>query len=384
MSFFRITGIFLVGCALGACNKKSANAYLENAESPSVIASSVQNTPDQLKSSSTSVISKPLPMLSVRKPTPDDGIQIIQLSQDSDRSRFVALGNGYEVSFKSTGITLSYQLTETPSNPKAELPSGPSNESISINFINSDPDIEGEGVTPVASKISTLKGTILSTVTAYEGVCFPNVYPGIDLHYIDSGSEFSFVFVVHPGADSSLIRFSVTGGNETFIDKEGSLITKKSHGTFDVSKPITFQSFESGETIVNSDFAVTSDSSGGLSLTETDVVAINVGTYAAAAPLIIDPTISFATLLDTKQATKLAVESGSGDIYIAGQSKNNDTGVFHIARHSGIDGSLISRCAARPICNCNRCLYNWRRSNSVFRHFRICAIFSARTDCWPK
>jgi hypothetical protein len=147
-------------------------------------------------------------------------------------------------------------------------------------------------------------------VPLYGAVVYRALYPGIDMVYGGQGRDLKSEFVVAPGADPSRIRVRYDGAGSVRIEEDGALAIPVNGRELREQAPSIYQEQSGGRVAVEGRFAVDVDGA----------VRFVVGDYDVARPLIIDPVLSYSTLLggsgfDT--ATSLAVDS-AGAAYVAG------------------------------------------------------------------
>jgi hypothetical protein len=157
-------------------------------------------------------------------------------------------------------------------------------------------------------------------VPNYASVTYRDVYPGIDMMLrADTAGHFSYDFLAQPGADLSQIKVAWQGPASTSLDANGNLLLSGTSGPAIVqSAPAAYQVPSSG---VKSAVTVQQvlDTSGNLTF--------NVSGYDPSQPLVIDPSISYATYLGgsgTDTGNAIAV-SPTGAAWITGSTTSATT-----------------------------------------------------------
>jgi len=154
---------------------------------------------------------------------------------------------------------------------------------------NSAPQITG--VKELPGKVNYLIGNNPrewhTGVPLYEEVRSREVYPGIDLVFHGDQQQLEYDFQVAPEADPGRIRFKVSGAEKMEVTGNGDLLLRASKTEFRMHKPVIYQQI--GERRLPVD--------GGFSLQAGRLVTFHVGAYDKSLPLVIDPTIIFATFL---------------------------------------------------------------------------------------
>lgn len=177
---------------------------------------------------------------------------------------------------------------------------------------SSSPQVAGQDELP--GKVNYFIGNDPATwrrnVPTYRKAYFKDVYPGIDVVYYGQQRELEYDFVVAAGANPKLIRFSVEGADQIRLDKTGKLLLGLKHGEVSLHKPVIYQLDENGSRReVKGAYVVTGNE-----------VRFKLQRFDSSKPLVIDPVLSYSTLLGSNQndsALGIAVDS-QGNAYITG------------------------------------------------------------------
>jgi hypothetical protein len=164
-------------------------------------------------------------------------------------------------------------------------------------------------LTGVANFLTGPKDRWLLAQPLYGGVVYRSLYPGIDMIYGADGRNLKSEFVVAPRADPSAIRVRYLGGGKLRIGEDGSLAIPAGAEEFREQAPSVYQERDGRRVAVEGRFVLAGEA-----------VSFAIGEYDASRPLIIDPAISYSTLLGgsgADAANALAVDS-TGAAYIAG------------------------------------------------------------------
>ena len=153
-------------------------------------------------------------------------------------------------------------------------------------------------------------------VPLYGGIVYRSLYPGIDLAYGASGRKLKSEFRVARGADPRQIRVRYHGAEAIHVASGGALLVAVGGRTLREDAPVIFQVRGERKQAVSGSFDVRADGA----------VGFIVGEYDRTLPLIIDPVLTYSTLLggsgqDT--ATAVAVDA-TGAAYIAGFTESRD------------------------------------------------------------
>ena len=165
----------------------------------------------------------------------------------------------------------------------------------------------------------------------YERVDYHGVLPSVDLAYYGKEGHLEFDLIVKPGADLGAVQFRVDGAQELRRDSDGSLVS----GEFRLKAPQAYQ--ESGKSIPVQ-----------YRLLGKNCVGFKVGRYDRRKPLIIDPTLIYATRLgggnSASIGTAIAVDS-AGNTYVGGYTFATDFPTSHAAfpAPKGSESCFISK-----------------------------------------
>jgi hypothetical protein len=280
-----------------------------------------------------------------RNPTPEDSVRILEITKKDGSTGYSAFGPDHSIDFKSDRMTLTTLKRVKPTQVDSEIDESMESQVVSIVFKGATTGVTGEGFDRVESYTNTLDALSYRTdIPAYQSLLFANVYPAIDLYYIDSGSEFSFIFVVNPGGDPNAIQVTMEGGTSSSVADNGSIVIATASGDIQVSQPYSFQTTASGDIEVASEFATHEGT--GFGLTEASgSFAIALGEFDSTEPVIIDPTVTYSQILGNSTNTRLAIDPESKTIYVGGSTAptDPDTATFYLARHEPESGELTTQ-----------------------------------------
>ena len=124
-------------------------------------------------------------------------------------------------------------------------------------------------------------------IPSYGEIQYSDVYPGIDLVFRTQAGALSYDFYLAPQADPRRIQLRFSGVRSQRLDTDGNLILDTSAGVVTHTAPRLYQ-------VINGRRV---DVRGGFVLAASGDVGFTVGTRDPSAPLVIDPTIVFASYL---------------------------------------------------------------------------------------
>ncbi len=201
--------------------------------------------------------------------------------------------------------------------------------SVRMEYEGANPDARVEGVDALPSHANFLIGAREDwrmDVPTYRGIRYRDLYPGIDMTYGGSGRDFKSEFIVAPGVDTSRIRMRYFGTGDLRIEESGELViplnagARKGEGQgareLREQAPTLYQEYNGQRVPVEGRFV----------LLDGRGVGFAVGKYDLARPLVIDPVLSYSTLLGgsgSDAVTALAVNS-AGSAYVAGFTDSFD------------------------------------------------------------
>ena len=178
----------------------------------------------------------------------------------------------------------------------------------------------------------------ITGVQAYTEIMYTDVYPHIDLRYYYQDNTLKYEFIVRPGGDPSMIRFTYKGSTRTFVDGE-ELAVENIYNNLKESKPYTYN--RETHTEVSNRFMVN----------EEGVVSFNIGDYDASSTLVIDPAITWATYYNNNYSSDFHCNSAidaNGKIYSAfatygttWPTVNAGSGQYYDATRDGITDLII-------------------------------------------
>jgi Beta-propeller repeat len=146
---------------------------------------------------------------------------------------------------------------------------------------------------------------------------FRSVYPGIDVvYYASPKGLFEYDFELAPGARPADISLSFPGARELRLDESGDLLIDTLTATLKQHQPKAYQEVSGARHSIPARYK----------LIANNEVVFELGPYDQSRPLIIDPTVTFATFLgggDFDQVYAMALD-GTGNIYLAGQTASTN------------------------------------------------------------
>jgi len=203
-----------------------------------------------------------------------------------------------------------------------------------------------EGAAPLPGRANFLTGAAAQwhrDVPTFGAVRYRDLYPGIDMIYDGNGRQLKSEFVVAPGADPARIRIRYAGAGAPTVRRDGTLSIPLGAQRLRESAPYIYQERNGVPAPVEGRYTVAADGAVGFAL----------GLYDAARELIIDPVMSFSTLVGSSgfnAATAVAVDS-AGAAYIAGYTDSYSLLTANPAQNFNAGGNEVFVAKLNPAGN---------------------------------
>lgn len=208
---------------------------------------------------------------------------------------------------------LSAHSVEFP--PTVSSPIQPPSE-LELQFDGVTKDSAVEALEPVLTRTNYYVGRDSARwhtgIPNYSGIRYSELYPGIDLLFHGERGLLEYDFVIAPGSSPSKIRMSVHGSQGVTLS-DGVLRIKTGASELRFLAPTIYQNRNGVRTNVAGKFV----------LSANDAVGFRVGHYDRSLPLIIDPVLSYATMLGDGISSPAGIGmTATGQIYLTGESRS--------------------------------------------------------------
>jgi len=190
-------------------------------------------------------------------------------------------------------------------------------------------------------------------VHGYQKISIKNVYPGIDwVLYSKPGKDgkgIKYDFVVHPGADPSLIRLKYKWTDRPVLQSDGSVKISMPFGELMEGAPVCYQPAAHEDAATT---AVAAQSSGMERNIEThyringNELGFEIGTYNSRETLIIDPTLVWGTYYNAPNGVQftLGVSTDGVNVWVTGDTQGqNGFPTFSLGAGAYMQGFAVTQ-----------------------------------------
>src|SRR5207302_8150820 len=256
--------------------------------------------------------------------------------------RFLARGAGYSLYLTAGEAVLV--LTKPNPDAKRDLRSTPERPGtqargtpvvVRMSLVGAAPKPLVSGLEELPGKVNYLIGKPAkwrTNVPTHAKVLYRAVYPGIDLVYYGNQRQLEYDFVVSPGADPERIVLGFQGAERLEINAEGELVLHAAGGAIHQRVPVIYQEIDGVRTKIEGRYV----------LKDAHRVGFKVAAYDQSRPLVIDPTLIYATYLGGnggEQGIGIAVDA-AGAAYVRGGTTSTDFTAGCTAPCTVLDGTL--------------------------------------------
>ena len=142
-------------------------------------------------------------------------------------------------------------------------------------------------------------------IAAYKKITYKNLYPGIDVEYVFHNVEgIKYSFIIHPGADPSVIQMRYSGNKKLLIQNNGDLKISTLFGDINDHAPQTF--YAATKSYISSSFTK-----------NQNIVSFSIDNYDHSKEIIIDPWTVNPAMPNSQKVWEIETDS-AGNAYIYG------------------------------------------------------------------
>jgi len=264
------------------------------------------------------------------------------VGQTDPSVRFIAHAPGGLLYFTSGEVVLS--LTQAPAanegREKADggltNPQSDPGVTARLQFVGANPSPAMQSGDALGGKVSYFLGKDAAQwhtgLETFSGVTYSGLYGGIDLSYTGTNGTLKGTYTVAPNADPSQIRWRYAGVSGLGVDGAGNLqITLNSTAgtkvaTLTEQAPVAWQEIAGQRVPVQARYSIADG-----------VIGFTLGSYNAAYPLTIDPTLTYSSYFGgtNGDAIEGIAVDGEGNIYVSGTTFSADLPIVN-----GYQGAL--------------------------------------------
>jgi len=264
---------------------------------------------------------------------------------------FKASGSGVDMYVTTWGLSYVFTKMEKTVIPQLgnsnKLPKQGMHENVTVHYCRADMELVGADIRKenIAKEYESEKRTDyylggtcpdgILNVHSYERITIKNIYSGIDWVLYSTNKKIKYDFVIHPGADLSLIRLKYKWTGKPNLQKDGSM---------KISTPM-------GDIIEGTPFSYGKDKAHGTKtsyILTGDEIKFKVNKNNPTDTLVIDPTLLWATYYDGKSNDEInSVNSDGVNVWVTGTSTSagfptvNPAGAYIQGSYGGGGTDLI-------------------------------------------
>jgi hypothetical protein len=219
--------------------------------------------------------------------------------QSDSQVKFLARGSGYGLYLTQAEAVLAFPAA------KAAAKGSSARSAVSMQFSGANRNAEVAAAQVLPGHTNYLLGNDPSrwhrNIPQFARVQYRNLYRGVNLDFYGKQGRLEYDFEVGPGADPSAIKLQFDGMRDLRIASNGDLVLALDGRELRFQAPHVYQKSASGEQNV----------AGRFTLRAGNQIGFEVGDYDRSRTLVIDPVLTFSTLLGGSGAESCAAIAGA-------------------------------------------------------------------------
>lgn len=242
--------------------------------------------------------------------------------------RFLARAQGCVLEFEAGGFSV-------------RLPG--SGRRVKLRFLRSLGGAFWEGLEPTSGVSHYILGRDanrwIRNASHYGRLALRGLYPGVEAIFYGRAGRLEFDLLLAPTARAESIRLGIEGAEALWLDQQGHLHLRAGQEQFTLQRPCAYQHSAAGRIEVAVAYH----------LREGHEVSLRLGRYDRSRPLVIDPVLSYATLLggaSDEVAYAVAVDA-TGRAYVAGYTASLNfpalAGGYQPTYRGGVRDAFVAR-----------------------------------------
>ena len=217
----------------------------------------------------------------------------------SGDTHWMARGNGYRLAVGAADVEVGLR-----------------DEQVRILFVGADSKAPSVGLDALPGKVNYFIGSDpkgwLRDISTYARVRYNGVYPGVDMVWYGKQGRLEYDMELQPGADPSRIAMRFEGARKLLVETSGDLRVDMAGGSLSLKLPEVYQQASGGRRRID----------GRYELRAENQVGFHLAPYDKSRPLVIDPTLVYATYFGSGYSLYLnaVAVDGPGNVYIGGSA----------------------------------------------------------------
>jgi len=209
---------------------------------------------------------------------------------------------------------------------------------VTLRFAGAGGDVRPERA--LNTMVNHLRGPRASWRTGirpFGAVRIAQLYPGIDALFYGTEGQLEYDLILAPGASVDRVRLHFDGADRVALDGRDLRVTAGGH-MMTHHAPMAYQRIGNGKVAIPVSYAMAADGS----------VGFSVGSYDPAAPLVIDPTVSYSSYFGAvgHDAVHAVTTDAAGSVYLAGETDGGDLPGSTSAVHGQSSDAYVAKLRA--------------------------------------